>query len=70
MGLRLLSLLLNNVLAGRIMGDFDRLRVLRIDRLGGVELFDQDLVGLGFLATLLSYPMLRIAISCRQSTLS
>jgi UDP-N-acetylmuramyl pentapeptide phosphotransferase/UDP-N-acetylglucosamine-1-phosphate transferase len=59
--LGLLSFFLINVLTGRIiMGDFGAYGLSALIALVGFDLFDQDLVGLGFLATVLSYPCLEI----------
>jgi len=61
MSLGLLSFFLINVLTGRIiMGDFGAYGLSALIALVGFDLFDQDLVGLGFLATLLSYPCIEI----------
>ena len=59
--LGLLSFFLINVLTGRIiMGDFGAYGLSALIALVGFDLFDQGLVGLGFLATLLSYPCVEI----------
>ena len=59
--LGLLSFFLINVLTGRIiMGDFGAYGLSVLVALVGFDLFDQGLVGLGFLASLLSYPCLEI----------
>jgi len=42
------------------MGDFGAYGLSTLIALVGFDLFDQDLVGLGFLATLLSYPCIEI----------
>jgi UDP-N-acetylmuramyl pentapeptide phosphotransferase/UDP-N-acetylglucosamine-1-phosphate transferase len=61
MSLGLLSFFLINVLTGRIiMGDFGAYGLSALIALVGFDLFDQGLVGLGFLATLLSYPCVEI----------
>jgi len=61
LSLGLLSFFLINVLTGRIiMGDFGAYGLSALIALVGFDLFDQGLVGLGFLATLLSYPCLEI----------
>ena len=61
LSLGLLSFFLINVLTGRIiMGDFGAYGLSALIALVGFDLFDQDLVGLGFLATLLSYPCVEI----------
>ncbi|MDA8912435.1 hypothetical protein N9I66_05900 [Pseudomonadales bacterium] len=61
MCLGLLSFFLINVLTGRIiMGDFGAYGLSALIALVGFDLFDQGLVGLGFLATLLSYPCVEI----------
>lgn len=61
LSLGLLSFFLINVLTGRIiMGDFGAYGLSALIALAGFDLFDQGLVGLGFLATLLSYPCLEI----------
>ena len=59
--LGLLSFFLINVLTGRIiMGDFGAYGLSSLIVLIGFDLFDQGLVGLGFLASLLSYPCVEI----------
>ena len=59
--LGLLSFFLINVLTGRIiMGDFGAYGLSALIAMVGFDLFDQGLVGLGFLATLLSYPCVEI----------
>ena len=59
--LGLLSFFLINVLTGRIiMGDFGAYGLSALIALVGFDIFDQGLVGLGFLATLLSYPCVEI----------
>lgn len=61
LGLGLLSFFLINVLTGRIiMGDFGAYGLSTMIALVGFDLFDRGLVGLSFLATLLSYPCLEI----------
>jgi len=57
----LLSFFLINVLTGCIiMGDFGAYGLSALIAFVGFDLFDQGLVGLGFLASLLSYPCLEI----------
>jgi len=59
--LGLLSFFLINALTGRIiMGDFGAYGFSALITLVGFALFDQGLVGLGFLASLLSYPCVEI----------
>ena len=61
MSLGLLSFFLINVLTGRIiMGDFGAYGLSSLIVLVGFDLFDRGLLGLGFLASLLSYPCLEI----------
>ena len=61
LSLGLLSFFLINVLTGRIiMGDFGAYGLSALIALVGFDLFDQGLVGLGFLASLLSYPCVEI----------
>ena len=57
----MLSFFLINVLTGRIiMGDFGAYGLSSLIVLVGFDLFDRGLLGLGFLASLLSYPCLEI----------
>ena len=84
MSLGLLSFFLINVLTGRIiMGDFGAYGLSALIALVGFDLFDQGLVGLGFLATLVKLSLCRdhphfccqdwqrrVTLSGRQSTLS
>ena len=57
----LLCFFLINVLTGRIiMGDFGAYGISALIALTGFDLFDQELVGLAYLATLLSYPCLEM----------
>ena len=59
--LGLLSFFLINVLTGRIIvGDFGAYGLSALIALVGFDLFDQGLVGVGFLASLLSYPCVEI----------
>lgn len=61
MSLGLLSFFLINVLTGRIiMGDFGAYGLSALIALTGFNVYDQELVSLGFLATLLCYPCLEI----------